>query len=347
MSDRSWRVAIVFACSAWMFGAHAFAQGAAGTAPSAPRVRAEGCSSLDVAAVERLLAIEWRDASVASVDRGSSVIELQCVDRSVNVRFRLENDSESRVRTIDVGEGEWPVAPRIIALVSAQLAVSDAREREDARRRELDAREAHRAREERARERAAEASRRAQEPPAFTGARYALDLGLGLRFRQWDAPWWSAGVSVAFSLRLARSVAWLGVWSDFDVAGRSEALGDVRYARGAVGPTFTLASDPDAAVSAHARFAALVGAQSAWAFSAQSTVDAGSLASASVEARVRAGIAGRLSRSLSLSFDVDAAIEFVSLDGRIGASRELRTGGAVLGAALSLSWRASRSGGML
>jgi hypothetical protein len=301
-----------------------------------PAVRMEGCGSLELAAVERLLAIEWRDASLAAVE-GGSTIELVCRERSVSIRFRLDEHSEFRVRAIEVGEGEWAVAPRIIALVSAQLAVSEAREREDARRAAVEASEREaRAREERSR-RASAASPRPIEPPP--SERYVVDLSAGLRVRQWDAPWWSAGGAISFALRAGRTPVWIGAWADVDGAVRRESLGEVSFVRAAVGPTLTLASDRDAVVSAHVRVAALLGAQSLWARAAQSNVDEGTLVSSSVEARVRAGISGRISRSLSLSFDVDAAIECVSLDGAVGASRELRTGGAVLGAALSLSWR--------
>lgn len=255
----------------------------------------------------------------------------------MSVRFRLDEHSEFRVRAIEVGEGEWAVAPRIIALVSAQLAVSEAREREDARRAAIEAREREaRSREELARQ-ASASPPRAIEPPS--SARYIVDSSVGLRVRQWDAPWWSVGGAISFALRAGRTPVWIGAWADVDGAARRESLGDVSFVRAAVGPALTLASDRDAVVSAHLRVAALLGAQSLWARAAQSNVEAGALVSSSVEARARAGISGRISRSLSLSFDVDAAIECVSLDGAVGSSRELRTGGAILGAALALSWR--------
>jgi hypothetical protein len=127
--------------------------------------------------------------------------------------------------------------------------------------------------------------------------------------------------------------------ADLEGAARRESLGNVSFLRAAAGPAMTLSSDRDAPVSAHVLVAALLVAQSLWARSAQVNVDAGALVSSGVEARARAGGAGRISRSVSLSFDVDAAIECVSLDGAVGSSRELRTGGAVLGAALSLLWR--------
>lgn len=321
------RAVIVAVCAAMARGGSAFAQ-------EIPSLREEQCAALDLGAVERLLAIEWRDSALSRERSTVRAIELRCEPRSVRVRVVTHDDTIQRERAIDVAPGEWAVAPRFVSLVAAQLAVAIEREHEDLERAARAARESV-------------ASQRVTVsvgPSAAVGAdrsteRWWIDGALGLRARQWAQPWWSVGPSSAIAARVGGTPVWFGAWIDSEFGVRDVQLGAVRFARVAIGPAVTVASARDAAVGVFVRASVLVGAQSLWANAERPDVATGALVSSTIEARARVALVVRVSRAWAVAFGADAAIELSALEGVIGASSTQSTAGLSLGGSLALQWR--------
>lgn len=314
----------------------------------APLVQSERCEALDDAAFERLLAIEWRDPSLSEL-RAPLRVSLVCDARAVRVTVRIssregEGDASiERTRAVEVSEREWAVAPRIIALVATQLAVTLERERQERATRERQEREA-RERRERAERDARESAERRPAPPERAAALRAADRlwiegSMALRARQFDAPWLSGGGSFALSSRLGRAPVWLGGWLDSDGSVRSFALGATSFARVSAGPAVSVASAFDARWFVGARAGVLVGAQSLWAEANQQGVQSGALLALSVAARLNVLFGVRLTRAVAVSLAMDSAVELVGLAGAIDGQRDVRTDGLSIGGALSLAWR--------
>jgi hypothetical protein len=291
------------------------------------------CEALDVAAFERLLAIEWRDVDAGDV--ASPTVELLCESASVKVTLRPADRAEApRERVIDVRADEWTVAPRIVALVTAQLASALVRDRsERLARAAAVAAAAARA----ARERATPSVIAQPEPVA---ERWAFEASGLVRARQWEAPWASGGAALAFGGRLGGSSAWLGVMAEGEGSALGFALGAVSFARGGAGPWLGWSSRSESLWGAHARAALVVGAQSLWARSDRADVDAAALFAVSVEARVRGGLSLRVARGTSITADLDAGFALPTLEGTVTSAQDVRAGGLSLGAALGLRWRA-------
>jgi hypothetical protein len=291
------------------------------------------CEALDVAAFERLLAIEWRDVEAGDV--APPTVTLRCESASVHVTLQPADRTEApRSRVIDVRADEWTVAPRIVALVTAQLATALVRDRtERLARAAAAAAAAARAASERARPAAI-----AQPEPV--AERWAFEASGLVRARQWDAPWASGGAALAFAGRLGGSSAWLGVMAEGEGSSLGFALGVVSFARGAAGPWLGWSTRGDTLFGAHARGALVVGAQSLWARSDRADVDAGALFAVSVEARARAGLSLRVARGTCVTLDLDAGYALPALEGAVVSAQDVRAGGLSLGAGLGLRWRA-------
>lgn len=314
------RALAAVASIAWLCPSVAFGQ----------RAGAAGCEQLQLSEYDRLLAIEWRDPSIGQTPAARSTVELACDPRSVRVTVRSEDRSIVRERAVDVAEREWSVAPRIVALVTAQLVAAVEREREERVRSAL---------EERPRVAEAPARPAVVAPRPCPEERLWIEGGASVRVRQFDALWWSLGPRLALSLRVRSTPLWLGLLADGEASVRAFSLGAVRFARVHAGPSVTLASASHAPVSFVARGALLIGAQSLWATTDRATVEANALVAASLSGSFTAALALRLSSSLSLSLGADAAIELVSLSGGIDAMPDVRTDGLSLGGSLSLLWR--------
>lgn len=312
-----------------------------GESASVPQVQSERCDALDRAAFERLLAIEWRDPTLAELARPVRVL-LVCDARSVRVTLRAGEGPAAieRTRALEVSEREWAVVPRIVALVATQLAVTVERERQERAQREEQARLEQAARAQR--ERAPRPIAPAPAPVERAVDRLWIEGAMAMRARQFDAPWLTGGGSFALSARLGRAPLWLGGWLDCDGSARSFSLGSMGFARVSAGPAVSVASAFDARWFVGARAGVLVGAQSLWAASSQQGVQSGSLLSLSIAARVNVMVGVRLTRAVALSFAMDSAVELVGLAGALDGERDLRevrTDGLSIGGALGLLWR--------
>ncbi|MBL8677807.1 MAG: hypothetical protein JNK05_01480 [Myxococcales bacterium] len=279
-----------------------------------------GCPLLDAVALARLLELEWRDPAT-SQGRASTTVSLACEPTSVRVSL-VDRGQALRTRVIEVGPTEWTVAPRIVALVAAQLATSIEREQ---------------------RERAEAAARAAtisSGPPAVVPAsverRIAIEFSGGARVWQWERPWFAASVAGSTGIRVGTLPLWVGASIEGEFATLSATLGVVSFARGVTGPWVGWMSSERAVLRAHARAMLAAGAQAFWATSQRGDVTAGSLAAFAFEGRVRTGVSVRVAAPVALGVDFDAAYAAPLLEGTLGDNSALRAGGLSLGAHLAL-----------
>lgn len=300
------------------------ASGLAQELAPAPTVRVvtegEGCPLLDLPTVGRLLALEWLDPTT-SQGRVTTTVSLAC--EASNVRVSLVDRGQAlRTRVIEVAPTEWTVAPRIVALVAAQLATSIEREQ---------------------RARAEAVARAARIPSQIPAAdttsaerRFSIEFGGGARVWQWERPWFAASVTGATGMRVGSLPLFVGAAVEGEFATLAAALGVVSFARGVTGPWVGWASSERSTVRAHARAMIAMGAQAFWATSQRGDVTAGSLVAFALEGRLRTGVSVRVASPLALGLDVDVAYAAPTLEGTLGDSSVLRAGGLSLGAHLAL-----------